>query len=152
MENNFPNLTSYGHMWIVEVGEQREIASVCRTDELTRSRCDLSDVDSCWTWRAFTVLMKYRSKYRGASSGNFHYLCALSKVHHLIIELEEALLELWITSLTLQVSQAKQFGARISIQLRLHICNFSVKSKHNKRSYMLTVLPHVGTSYVAFWY
>ena len=58
-----------------------EIASVCRTDELTRSRWDLSDVDSCWTWRSFTVLMKQRSNYTGAMSGNFHYLCALSKVH-----------------------------------------------------------------------
>lgn len=36
----------------------REIASVCHTDELTRSRCDLSDVDSCWTCCSFTVLMK----------------------------------------------------------------------------------------------
>lgn len=46
----------------------REIpASDCHTDELTRSRCsDLSDVDSFWTWcLLFTVLMKYRLKYRG---------------------------------------------------------------------------------------
>lgn len=57
MQTNFPNLTSYGHVWIVEA-DHSEIASVCHTDKLTRSRCDLSDVDSCWTWCAFAVLVK----------------------------------------------------------------------------------------------
>lgn len=41
-----------------------EIASVCCTDKLTGSRCYLSDVDSCWTWPTFIVVMNEEEKYR----------------------------------------------------------------------------------------